>query len=98
MAEAEERTEQAIKVREVTNIHSNWDEQERGEPGKTSFQLILDDGADEYVLRPPATGGIVKMLNDLLRENRSKGLPLYFDMERKVLIFGTVHVGGVRRR
>ena len=45
MAEAEERTEQAIKVREVTNVHSNWNEEERGAPGKVSFQLIQDDGA-----------------------------------------------------
>ncbi len=37
MAEAEERTEQAIQVRQVTAAHSNWNEEERGEPGKFSF-------------------------------------------------------------
>ena len=48
MADAEERTEQAIKVRQVTQVHANWNEEERGEPGKFSFQLILDNGAEEY--------------------------------------------------
>ena len=54
MAEPEERTEEAIKVRQVTDIHGNYNEWERGQPGEFSLQLVLDDGADEYVLRPPA--------------------------------------------
>jgi hypothetical protein len=45
VADPEERTEQAINVRQVTQVHSNWNEEERGAPGKFSFQLILDDGA-----------------------------------------------------
>ena len=47
MAEAEEQTRQAIKVRQVTQVHSNWNEEERGKPGKFSLQLILDNGAEE---------------------------------------------------
>src|SRR3712207_7523034 len=47
----EQHTEQAIKVRQVTDIHANWSAQERGESGKFSYQLILDEGAAEYVLR-----------------------------------------------
>jgi hypothetical protein len=48
----EQQTEQAIKVRQVTEVHGNFNEEEHGEPGKFSFQFVLDDGADEYVLRP----------------------------------------------
>jgi hypothetical protein len=40
----EQQTEQAIKVRQVTDVHANWSAQERGEHGKFSYQLILDDG------------------------------------------------------
>lgn len=86
MAEPEERTEQAIKVRQVTQVHSNWNEEERGEPGKFSFQLILDDGAEEYVIRP--TDEDADVLSDLFEQTGT----VYFDTERKVLIFGDLSV------
>lgn len=88
MAEAEERTEQAIKVREVTNVHSNWNEEERGEPGKFSLQLILDNGAEEYVLRPTAQDS--KVIVKLLESTETQ----YFDMERRVLIANDIQLGG----
>lgn len=81
---AEQSTEQHINVRQVTNIHANWSEQGRGEAGKFSFQLVLDDGADEYALRPPAEDA------DVLMDLFSMGGTMYFDIERKVLIFGTL--------
>ena len=84
MAEPEERTEQAIQVRQVTEVHSNWNEEERGEPGKFSFQLILDEGAEEYVIRPTSEDADVLM--DLFEQIGT----IYFDLERKVLIFGDV--------
>ncbi len=86
MAEAEQRTEQAIKVRQVTQVHANWNEEERGAPGKFSYQLILDNGADEYVLRPTAEDSDV--LVDLFEQTGT----LYFDTERGVLIFGDISV------
>ena len=86
MADPEERTEQAIKVRQVTQVHSNWNEEERAEPGKFSFQLILDNGAEEYVIRP--TNEDADVLMDLFEQTRT----IYFDMERGVLIFGDISV------
>ncbi len=86
MADAEQRTEQAIKVRQVTEVHSNWNEEERGEPGKFSFQLVLDNGAEEYVIRP--TNEDADVLVDLFEQTDT----VYFDMERGVLIFGDVSV------
>lgn len=86
MAEAEQRTEQAIKVRQVTQVHANWNEEERGAPGKFSFQLILDNGADEYVLRPTAEDSDV--LVDMLEQTGT----LYFDTERCVLVFSDISV------
>lgn len=50
--EKEERTERQIKVRQVTHVQASWTEQQRGEPGAFTYQLILDNGAQEYVLRP----------------------------------------------
>jgi hypothetical protein len=80
MAEPEERTEEAIKVRQVTDVHGNYNEVERGQPGEFSLQFILDDGADEYVLRPPADD--VRTLMMMIDEAES----MYFDTEKGVLI------------
>ena len=87
--EAEQRTEEAINVRQVTQVYANWNEEGSGEHGTFSFQLILDNGAEEFVLRPAIAGGTAKMINDLIRQAAGTS-PLYFDVERKVLIFGNM--------
>jgi hypothetical protein len=76
----EQRTQEAIKVRQVTEVHGNFNEEERGGPGKFSLQFILDNGADEYVLRPTAEDARTLML--MIDEAES----MYFDTERRVLI------------
>jgi hypothetical protein len=83
----ERSVEQQITVRQVTNVHANWSEQERGEPGKFSFQLILDNGAEEYAIRPPAED------SDVLMDLFKKSDTIYFDMGRQVLIFGNISLG-----
>ena len=80
----EQQTEQAIKVRQVTDVHANWSAQERGEPGKFSYQLILDEGAEEYILR--VTVEDAKVLRDFFHDADA----IYFDLEREVLIFGEI--------
>jgi hypothetical protein len=84
---AEQNTEQSIMVRQVTDVHANWSEQERGAPGKFSFQLILDNGAEEYAIRPDAEDA------DVLVELFKLTDKLYFDMSRQVLIFGNIPLG-----
>jgi hypothetical protein len=84
---AESNTEQNIMVRQVTNVHANWSEQERGEPGKFSYQLILDNGAEEYAIRPEAEDA------DVLIELFKLTDKIYFDMSRQVLIFGNMPLG-----
>ena len=83
-----ENAEQNIMVRQVTDIHANWSEQERGESGKFSFQLILDNGAEEYAIRPDAEDA------DVLVELFGMTDKIYFDMSRQVLIFGSIPLGG----
>jgi hypothetical protein len=83
----ERNLEEQITVREVTNVHANWSEQERGAPGKFSFQLILDNGAEEYAIRPPAED------SDVLMDLFNKSETIYFDMGRQVLIFGNISLG-----
>jgi hypothetical protein len=84
MSEAEEReqrTEERIQVRQVTHVQASWSEQERGREGAFTLQLILDHGAEEYVLRPAAQD--IPALLELFERSSAT-----FDFGRKVLIFG----------
>jgi hypothetical protein len=84
LAEAEQRTEQQIKVRQVTEVQASWTERGRGEPGSFTIQLILDNGAEEYVILPTAED------SEVLMELLEKTETLYFDLERQVLMFGNI--------
>ena len=86
MADAEQRTEQAIQVRQVTDYQASWTEEERGGHGAFTFQLILDNGAEEYVIRPENEDADV--LTDMLEQTGT----VYFDLGRKVLIFADISV------
>src|SRR5918993_3642206 len=83
-AVAEQNTEQTVMVRQVTDVHSNWSNQGPLEQGKFSYQLILDDGAEEVLIMPTAEDG--KLLRDLIHDADT----LYWDTQNEVLVFGTV--------
>jgi outer membrane protein OmpA-like peptidoglycan-associated protein len=78
--------ERQIQVRQVTHVQASWTEEERGAPGAFTVQLILDHGADEYVLRPTAedTDVLVKLL--------ARSSNATFDVDRKVLMFGNLTI------
>jgi hypothetical protein len=80
MSESEERTREAIKVRQVTDVHGNFSAQGQGEPGTFSLQFVLDDGAEERVLL--LTSEDTRTLMMMIDEAES----MYFDTERGVLI------------
>ena len=82
----EKSTEQQIQVRQVTHVQASWTEQERGAPGAFTLQLVLDHGADEYVLRPDA-GDMHSLLELFARSDNAS-----FDLERKVVIFNNLAV------
>jgi hypothetical protein len=77
-----------IKVREVTDYQATWTENAPGVPGAFTVQLVLDNGAEEYVIRPTADD--IDVLKSLLRDSPQ----VWFDLERKVLMFGNRSVGG----
>ena len=80
MSEAEQRTQSAIKVRQVTDYQASWTEEVRVDSGSFTVQLILDDGAEEYVLLP--TAGDTKVMLKLFQSTDT----VYFDLGNKVLI------------
>ncbi len=81
---AEQNTESTIKVRQVTDVHSNWSHQGPLENGKFSYQLVLDNGAQEALIMPTADDA--KVLRDLIHDSEA----LYWDTEKEVLIFGKI--------
>ncbi len=83
----EQRLEEAIQVRQVTDYQASWTEEEEGGPGVFTFQLILDNGAEEYVIRP--TVGDAKVIRKLLQKSKV----LAFDLYNKVLIANDFPLG-----
>lgn len=83
----EQETEREITVREVSDYQITWSERERGAPGAFTVQLILDHGAEEYVLRPEARDA------EVLVQLLASAQKVFFDLDRKVLMFGSLAVG-----
>ena len=81
---SEQNQEQAIKVRRVTNVHADFDEAEPGQPGAFYFQFILDDGAEEHIMRPNVDDG--RLLLNLINTAET----LYFDTQRRRLMLREV--------
>jgi hypothetical protein len=71
-------------VREVTQYQASWVEQGRGQDGKFTLQLILDNGVEEYILEP--TEDDIDVILKLLERSKHT----MFDMERKVLMFSNL--------
>jgi hypothetical protein len=71
-------------VREVTSYQASWTEMERGEEGRFTLQLILDNGVEEYTLE--LADDDIDVLLKLLK--RSKHTT--FDLERNVLMFANI--------
>jgi hypothetical protein len=86
-----EQSERRIKIRQVTDIQASWTEQGRGEEGKFTVQLILDNGVEEYILQPDADD-----LDPMLKLFRLSDHTT-FDLERKVLMFSNVKTNTTSR-
>jgi hypothetical protein len=78
---------QQIKVRKVTHWQPTFTQPESGHGGRYTFQLILDNGADEHILAVEVEDA------DNLYDWLSSSGDVYYDMERRVLMFGTRAVG-----
>jgi outer membrane protein OmpA-like peptidoglycan-associated protein len=76
---SEQNIEEQVQVRRVTDVQASWTEHERGEPGSFTLQLILDDGAEEYVLLPTADD--IKVMMKIFKSTNV----VYFDLGNKVL-------------
>lgn len=84
---AEQRTEGTIRVRQVTDVQFSWSEGGRGEHGSFTVQLVLDNGAEEYVLQPTAQDTKVQV--ELFKRAKT----VYFDLDRRILIPNNIPLG-----
>ena len=76
--------DERIIVRKVTDVHANWSADDPDSPGKFSYQLILDDGAEEAVIRPDADSA------DVLKDLFDSSDDVFFDTEKQNVIFRNV--------
>ena len=78
---------QQLRVRKVTSWQARFTGQGVGEPGINTFQLILDEGAADYILTTTAEDA------DNLFDWLSESDEIYFDVGSEQLIFETKGVG-----
>jgi hypothetical protein len=80
-------TDDSIRVRQVTQYQFSWTAQAGGEPGIWTLQLILDQGAWEEVLTISSEDA--DALQDVLKNTKT----IFYDIDRRVLMFGVTGVG-----
>jgi hypothetical protein len=80
-------TDDTIKVRQVSHYQWTWVAGEPQEPGTFTLQLVLDEGAWEEVLSVEAEDA--EVLQSLLKRSAT----VYFDINRRTLMFGTTPAG-----
>ncbi len=80
-------TDDSIKVRHLSHYQFSWVAGEPGQDGTYTLQLVLDQGAWEEVLT--VTPEDADNLQDML----SSSDDVFYDIERRVMMFGTTPVG-----
>ncbi len=80
-------TDDSIQVRQVSHYQFTWVAGEPAQPGAWTLQLVLDQGAWEEVVTIDADDA------DNLQDLLSSSSPVYYDVGRRTLMFGTTAVG-----
>jgi len=80
-------TDDSIQVRQVSHYQFTWVAGEPAQPGAWTLQLVLDQGAWEEVVTINADDA------DNLQDLLSSSSPVYYDVRRRTLMFGTTAVG-----
>ncbi len=80
-------TDNSIKIRQLSHYQFSWVAGEPGQDGTYTLQLVLDQGAWEEVLT--LSPDDADNLQDLLVNTKT----VYYDVDRRTLMFGTTQVG-----
>ena len=80
-------TDDSIQVRQLSHYQFSWIAGEAGQPGTYTLQLVLDQGAWEEVLTLDPDDA------DNLQDLLSTAKTVYYDVRRRMLMFGTTRTG-----
>lgn len=80
-------TDDSIKVRQVSHYQFSWVAGEPKAQGVFTLQLVLDEGAWEEVVT--VTADDAEVLQGLL----GRAATVYYDIDRRTLMFGTLPPG-----
>lgn len=80
-------TDDSIKVRHLSHYQFSWVAGRAGAPGTWTLQLVLDEGAWEEVVTIDADDA------DNLQDMLSTASTVFYDVDRRTLMFGTTPVG-----
>ena len=80
-------TDDSIQVRQLSHYQFSWVAGEAGQPGTYTLQLVLDQGAWEEVLTLDPDDA------DNLQDLLSTAGIVFYDVQRRALMFGTTPVG-----
>ncbi|MCU1405194.1 MAG: hypothetical protein JWQ43_1497 [Glaciihabitans sp.] len=80
-------TDDSLRVRQLTHYQFSWVAGEPGKPGTWTLQLVLDQGAWEEVLTIDADDA------DNLQDLLSTATTVFYDVQRRSLLFGTTAAG-----
>jgi len=80
-------TDSSLKVRQLSHYQFSWVAGKPGEPGTWTLRLVLDQGAWEEVLTIDADDA------DNLQDLLSTAETVYYDIDRRTLLFGTTAAG-----
>ncbi|MGL5858012.1 MAG: hypothetical protein ACRC35_06340 [Angustibacter sp.] len=80
-------TDNSLRVRQLSHYQFSWVAGEAASPGAWTLQLVLDQGAWEEVLTVDADDA------DNLQDLLSTAGTVFYDIDRRALVFGTTAVG-----
>jgi hypothetical protein len=80
-------TDDSLRVRQLSHYQFSWTAAEGGQSGIWTLQLVLDEGAWEEVLTVSAEDA--DNLQDTLKNTKS----VFYDIDRRVLMFGVTRSG-----
>jgi hypothetical protein len=87
MPPTQRMTDDSLRVRQLSHYQFTWTAGKAAEHGTWTLQLVLDEGAWEEVLT--VTAEDADNLQDVLKNTKS----VFYDIDRRVLMFGVTKAG-----
>lgn len=87
MADKNRVTDDSVRVRQLSHYQLSFRAQDAQTAGTWTLQLVLDEGAWEEIITVTAEDA------DVLREALSSSKTTYYDIDRRLFMFGVKKAG-----